>query len=474
MPSTIYKGLDHGEVLFRDRPEDPVYQTLELPTPHSNTQRILMQAFVTPGLVELWCACGTKFGKSLAGSGGLAGLAWVKKNSLMRWVAPIYQQAKIGFKYHKYLLPDDAITINNSEPSVLLKANDTKIEYRSGQHPEDLEGDAVMGYCLDEAAKMKRQVYDSAKTTVTITRGPIVGFSTPNGKGWFYDKCMEAKAHMEWSLKKGIPPTKIFITAPSSTNPMVTPEAIEEARRSLSERLFKQYFLAEFLDDGSVFMGFRECAFPVEWEPTGHIHEWFHVEHSECEVIIGVDWAKKTDYTVFIAMDLTSTTPMVVGYCRFQGLSYIEAIKQLLRFSKKFKRIHLVRHDKTGVGEAIDDMLAGTMLACQGVVFTNASKTNMVNELMLTFERKDIAFPAIPDIVYELDIYEVKTSVTGTMRYEAPTGCHDDIVSALFLANSGVQEMRGGFNIRFLEDLPKERLTLDKYYAEMMQEIEDD
>lgn len=455
-------------------PIDPVYQTLEVPKPHSNTQRILMQAMLTPGLVELWCAAGTKFGKSLGMSSGGAAAAWVKKNGLFRWIAPVYSQAKIGFKYHKYLMPNDALEINKSEPSILIKHNNTRIEYRSGKHPEDLEGEATSGNCLDEAAKMKRQVYDSVKTTTTITRGPILGFSTPHGKGWFHDKCMEAKSIMEHCVKKGEPPTHIFLTAPSIENPAVTKEAVIEAKRTLSDRLFRQYYLAEFIDDGSTFLNFRACAFPVDWEPTGHIHEWLHDEANDCEVVIGVDWAKKSDYTVMIAMDMISKIPMVVGYVRFQGLSYTEAIKQLMIFSRKFKRIQMIRHDQTGVGEAINDMLGGCGLPYEGVVFTNTSKSSMVSQLMLTFEREDIAYPNIPDFVYELDIYEVKTSPTGAMRYEAPTGCHDDIVSALLLANSGIQELKGGFQFRYLEDLPKEKLSIDYFYAQMMEEIEEE
>ena len=453
---------------------DQLTKTLELPKPHSHIQRILMQALITPGLVELWCCAGTKFGKSLALSSGLGAASWVNKNGLYRWIAPVYSQAKIGFKYHKFLLPNDSLKVDNSEPSITIKHNNTKIEYRSGKHPEDLEGEATQGNCLDEAAKMKRQVYDSVKTTTTITRGPIMGFSTPKGKGWFHDKCMEAKEIMERCIREGRPPTHIFLTAPTATNPNVTKEAILEAKRTLSDRLFRQYYLAEFIDDGSTFLNFRQCAFPVDWEPEGQIHTWFHDEADDCEVIIGVDWAKKNDYTVFIAMDLVSVTPMVVGYSRFQGISYVEAIKQLMLFTKKFKRIHMVRHDRTGVGEAIDDMLGGSGLPFEGVVFSNQSKSSMVSQLMLTFEREEIVYPNIPEIVYELDIYEVKTSATGAMRYEAPTGCHDDIVSALLLANSGVQDIKGGFKLRFLEDLPKEKLTIDKFYQEMMNEIEDE
>lgn len=451
--------------------------TLQLPTPHSREQEILMKAFVTPGLVELWCACGTKFGKSLGASGGMIGAAWVKRQGLYRWVAPIYKQAKIGMKYHEYLLPDGTYDVNKSEPSVTINNNQTKIEYVSGKHPEDLEGEGITGgYCLDEAAKMSRQVYDSAKTTLTITRAPLAAFSTPKGKNWFFDKCQEARLHMEWALKKGVPPKKIFITAPSRANPAVTQDAIEEARQSLPERLFRQYYDAEFSDNGTVFIGVRDCIFGevIELRSIGGVTTWTDPDAKKSSVVLGVDWAKKEDFTVFTAISLDSPVPKMVGFQRFQGLSYTEAIKQLIGFARNFKKVVLGRHDRTGVGEALDDMLAGTHLPFEGVIFTNMSKTGMVSALMLTFERKDILIPNIPELLYELDSYEVQTSASGNMRYAAPLGMHDDIVSALMLANDAVQEMRGGFEIRALEDLPKSHLSLDKFYGEMIQEIEDE
>ena len=37
---------------------------VQLPKPHSHKQAIIMNALMTDGLIELWVACGTKFGKA--------------------------------------------------------------------------------------------------------------------------------------------------------------------------------------------------------------------------------------------------------------------------------------------------------------------------------------------------------------------------------------------------------------------------
>lgn len=413
---------------------------------------------------------------TLGASGGMAAGAWIRQKGVYRWVAPIYSQAKYGLRYHESIIPKGTYNLNRSEPSVTMKNNDTRIEYRSGKNPEELEGEGVTGgYALDEAAKMTRQVYDSAKTTVTLTRAPICAFSTPKGKNWFFQKSMEAKESMEWHLARGKAPPKIFLTAPTSANPNVPEESLIDFKKSLPERLYRQYVLAEFVDDGSVFAGYREC---VEGTDTidlfGYIQQWVHPDCCDAKVVIGVDWAKKDDFTVMTAIDIEGSTARMVGFVRFQGQPYIEAVKILMRFARNFGEIQIVLHDRTGVGEAIDDILAGTGLPCEGVVFTNTSKTSMVNQLMLTFERGDISIPHIKVLLGELEMYEVSTTSTGLCKYSAPDGFHDDCVSSLMLANRAAQELRSGFEIRLLEDLPNTKLSIDKFYNELAEEAEDD
>lgn len=448
----------------------PQIRRLITPTAHSLEQSLMMKAFITPGLLEAWFPCGTKFGKSAGAGSGMAAAAWVKKGALFRWVAPVHSQAKVGMKYHLKLIPKETIAINKSEPSINFMHNDAKIEYKSGKYPEDLEGEGVDGgYALDEAAKMGQQVYDSAKTTVTVTRGPIVVFSTPKGKGWFFNKCMKAKEEMEWALKKGKSPTKIFMTAPSSKNPAVTPEMVEEARISLPDRLFRQYMLAEFQDDGSIFLGFRECYYTESIDLIQSHQIWFHPDAENSTVVIGADWAKIVDWTVFFAICLE--TRRVIAFERFHKRPYTEAIRQLVRFCKKFKQVEAVWHDKTGVGEAIDDQLAYTELPYEGKVFSNKSKTDMVNRLITSIECSRIGLPKWNVLDSEMDAYEVTTNELGNMSYSAPDGQHDDTISALMLANAALETYADrDYDVKFLEDLKSESneiSDLEAYYKDL-------
>lgn len=419
-----------------------------------------MDAFTAPGLVEAWFAFGTKAGKSFGAAAGLARRALTQEHTYMRWVAPIYAQTKIGFKYSKKMFPPEPYTkINNSDLRISIPGIDSTLDFLSGKFPEDLEGEGVHAYALDECAKMSRQVYDSAKTTTTVTHGPIVAFSTPRGKNWFYTKCMEARERMIWCLKRGIPPTHLFVTAPSSDSPLVTAEAIEEARRALPDRLFRQYYEAEFIDDGSVFVGYRDLLRGelLTFEKPDHLWVKPNYDTRTGTVVIGADWAKTKDWTVFTAIDLQ--TREIVAFQRFHKTPYTEAIRRLVIFSRKFADVLAVKHDKTGLGTVIDDQLAYTELPYEGVTFTNANKAQMVGQLITGIEHKDIWLPNWSILLDELESYEVQTNATGNMSYAATVGKHDDVVSSLMLAYAAVVQYSSDSGVvKTLEDLmnPKE------------------
>lgn len=396
-----------------------------------------MNCFFIPGLLEMWVACGTKFGKTFAASSAMSVYYPIKKQALMRWVAPIYTQSKIGFNYCRRILPPEPhVRANESSLTLYMPSNDSMIQFYHGQHPESLEGEATRANVLDEAAKMHENVYNSTKTTTTVTRGPILGISTPKGKNnWFYKKCMEAKDEMIRARFENRRPTKIFIHAPSACNPAVSQEIIEDARRSMPDRLWRQYYLADFISDGSVFSNVQAC-YCTDYQELNDQFMWLADDLSTQQVVVGVDWARNVDYTVFTAM--SPKTRKVVALWRMRGVGYPAQIQRLKTFCQKFKECLTVWHDKTGVGVALDDMLSSTELPYHGITFTNASKNEMMVKLMLSFEEASIGIPQINSVVHELNDIEVKTTLTGLPTYSAPDGSTDDIVMSLALAHTAM------------------------------------
>jgi hypothetical protein len=361
----------------------------------------------------------------------------IRKQALFRWIAPVYSQSKIGFKYVKRILPPEPhVRANESHLSLYMPSNDSQIQFFHGQNAESIEGEATAGNILDEAAKMKEEVYSSVKTTTTVTKGIIVGISTPKGKNnWFYRKCMEAKEEMIRARFENRRPTKIYIHAPSWTNPSVSMDIINDAKRTMPERLWKQYYCADFLADGSCFSNLAAC-YDSEYLDFDEQFLWT-AEGSEKEpAVIGVDWARTVDFTVFIAVN--PKTRRTIGIWRMRGISYVNQVQRIKRFAEKFASCETVWHDKTGVGVALDDMLHGCELPFRGITFTNASKNEMMVKLMVSFEEGSFKIPQINSLVDELNDIEVKTTLTGLPTYSAPDGSHDDIVMSLALAHSAM------------------------------------
>lgn len=449
-----------------------VQVSVNLPKAHSKKQQLIMSAFRTPGLSKIYVSCGTKFGKSISASVCEADMLLSRPRTKWRWIAPIYDQARVGMEYFRSMLPPAPHSkFQDGKMRITMPHNGSSLEFWHCKDPVSLEGGGINGNIFDEAAKCPYAAFVSAQTTVTFTGGPQMYVSTPYGKNHFYKGAMEAKEQMRWALKKGVLPEQVFITARTIDNPLIDPKVIDQARQTLPDRLFRQYYLAEFLDDGSTFVGFRDCIYGPELEDLyGATQHWTHEKAIEKDVVIGIDWAKKSDYTVFTALTSGSEIPEMVGFMRFQGIGYVEALKELYKFIKKFKNIILVKHDRTGVGEAIDDMLGQFSFPFEGLIFTNASKSAMVNQLMLTFETGGIRLPNWPDMVKELESYEVKTSDSGNFKYSAPVGMHDDIVSSLMLANSAILEYSADFKLQFMEDLPDKKYSVDKWYNDLRED----
>jgi hypothetical protein len=246
---------------------------------------------------------------------------------------------------------------------------------------------------------------------------------------------MEAKEEMIRAKHEGRRPTKIFIHAPSWTNPHVSMEVINDAKKTIPHRLWQQYYAAEFVTDGSCFTGFDRC-WITDFMEYRDDFLWVHEDAEKVDVCIGVDWARNVDFSVF-----TATCPKsrrVLAIHRMRGIAYPTQIQRLKAFAKNFASVETIWHDKTGVGVALDDLLGQTEMPFRGITFTNASKNEMMVKLMVAFEERAVGIPQINVLANELNDLEIKTSLTGLPTYSAPDGATDDMVMSLALSHSAM------------------------------------
>jgi len=331
------------------------------------------------------------------------------------WVAPSYQQADdYGFERMREMLPAALIrgepTLSN--PKEIELVNGTVISFKSAEKPKNLKGAGVDYMVVDEAASIPGDIwYEYLRPTLTDTLGKALIISTPKGKDWFYDLFQRGKDDEDdstWSSH-----------ATSFENPHVPDEEIEQQRETIPERVFKQEYLAEFVDDaGSVFVDIPIEDYDYEDRPGNSPYR------------IGVDYARHHDWTVVVVLD---TDGYVVELKRVNKTSW-HAIQTVIENVYERYNPATVQVDATRDNKITEDLEASGV-PVEAVRFTASEKQAMVEDLAAMLETKELLIPEdATQLRHELEAYEYEVTSHGNIKYHAPEHTHDDMVDALALA----------------------------------------
>ena len=134
---------------------------------------------------------GRRWGKTITG------LNWLlegicNEGGVNWWIAPIFGQSKMAFR--KLLSAarkgngKDAIrSISHSELRLEF-LNRAVIEFKSADNPDTLRGEGLKRVVIDEAARVKKAVFEEViRPAISDTAGRVLFISTPKGKNWFFD-----------------------------------------------------------------------------------------------------------------------------------------------------------------------------------------------------------------------------------------------------------------------------------------------
>jgi hypothetical protein len=362
---------------------------------------------------------GRRWGKTITGLNWLlegtcndGGINW--------WLAPVYSQSKMAFRKllsaaHKGKAEDALKSLSHSELRMEF-INDSIIEFKSADNPDNLRGEGLRRVVIDEAARVKKEVFEEVvRPAISDTAGRVLFISTPKGKNWFYDMWTKGQdplireQYQSWKF-------------PTADNPKVPEGDINEAKESLPQDVFSQEYLAEFLEDAAgVFRNVRRCAIGKPQEPV-----------KGRKYYAGIDLARVTDFTVLIIFDEYGNQ---VYMDRFNILDWQIQRRRLVDALQRYNNA-LALIDATAMGGDIflEDMRRDYRWT-EGYKFTNESKKQIIELLMISFEKERIKIFADPVLTNELGIFEYKVNPSGTISYNAPDGYHDDAVIALALAN---------------------------------------
>jgi phage terminase large subunit-like protein len=358
-------------------------------------------------------ACGRRFGKTLAACGECVRRAI--QGQQVWWVAPTFPISLYGWRGITRLASQvPGITIRRWLRMVEFPGGGF-VQIKSADNPDALRGEGLDFVVVDEAAFIAEEAWTEAlRPALADRQGGALFVSTPNGRNWFWHVWMRGQdpAQPDW---------KAF-QFPTSANPYIAPAEIEEARALLPERVFRQEFLAEFLEDGgAVFRNLTACATgaPQEAPVPGHRY------------VFGVDWGRADDFTAIAILDVEERR--LVALDRFNRIGWALQRGRLAELARRWQPVRILA-EANSIGGPNIEALQAEGLPVQGFMTTAPSKGPLIDALALAFEQGAVTIYPDQVLMSELQAYTLERMPSGSYRYSAPPGMHDDTVIALALA----------------------------------------
>lgn len=391
--------------------------------PHAAQQMVLAGAKQFNAL-----CCGRRWGKTVIG------ISRVIENAMM-------PNRRVGWFAPQYKLLGDAWRELDEALGPLIKrrdASDRRMEFITGSSlecwtldkPDAGRSRKYHEVIIDEAAMvsdLQAQWEQAILPTLTDYDGSAWFLSTPKGiASYFHTLYLHGQdpAYPTWASWQ----------MPSAVNPFLKPAVIQRFKEQLTDLAFAQEFLAEFVTwAGAVFRN-------IDTAQTN--------ETPNQTVMIGVDWGRTGDFTVFTCL---SAEGQITEIVRFRGVEYqlqrdrLTALWEKHGGQKTYQgpTAPYIIAEMNSMGAPVVEQLQQDNLPVLGFQTTNSSKASIIQALALAFERGVIKIPFDPVLVGELQAFEGKQMAGGLMRYGAPEGLHDDMVMSLAIGWAGLL-MPGG------------------------------
>jgi phage terminase large subunit-like protein len=362
-------------------------------------------------------SAGRRWGKTRLGvnecldAASKGGRAW--------WVSPSYKTSEVGWRPLRQI----ARKIPNAEvrlaDRVVILPGGGFVAVRSADNPDSLRGEGLNFVVMDECAFMQREAWTEAiRPALSDRLGKALFISTPKGRNWFWENYQRGingeEGWQSW-------------TFPTSSNPYIEASEIEAAKRDLPEIIFRQEYLADFIDDsGGVFRRVQEAAVLEPQEPQ-----------PGRQYVAGVDVASSVDFTVVSVLDVESKEMVYLD--RFNRVDYPVLIDRLESVYHRYSLTSMVV-ESNSIGRPVIDELVSRGLNIVPFTTTSATKQAIIQSLQSAFENGLIRVLDEPVLVGELLSFESKRNASGSFSYSAPDGMHDDCVMSLAIAWSGMQE----------------------------------
>ena len=131
--------------------------------------------------------------------------------------------------------------VNNQDITLI---NGATIYVRGADRPDTLRGVSLTYAVLDEVADIKPEAWEQViRASLSDKKGRGLFIGTPKGRNWFFDLFKLGQTGQDPDWKSWHFTTK--------DNPLIDPEEIESAKKTMSSFAFKQEYMASFDNAGS-------------------------------------------------------------------------------------------------------------------------------------------------------------------------------------------------------------------------------
>lgn len=373
-------------------------------------------------------SCGRRWGKTVMAMYEIfkmmADVVTKHKRTARAWVvAPTFPLVKEDWLVAEQLFKDFIKRKKQTEMRMDLRWLGI-LEFKSAEREDEgLRGAGLDCSVVDETSRVTKKSWEQGlRPALADKLGRAIFISTPKGRNWFYDIYnlgqRNEQGFKSWQF-------------PTYTNPYFPKEEWDVLEATTPEMVLRQEYLAQFLEnEGTVFKNLSRC-FRGQLEPPNP--EEYHT--------IGLDLGKTEDFTVITV--IRNSTCQVTDIYRENKVDWTVQKKLIKSVCAHYPR-HILRIDSTGLGDPIADDLRRENINIQDVKFTNASKEELIEHLLIAIEQGLIGIPFCREtdfLINELMAFTYENLPSGRVRYSAPEGHHDDGVISLALAVSGVPHL---------------------------------
>jgi len=272
---------------------------------------------------------GRRWGKSRLGA--LICTTEAAQGRRVWWVWPNYPNGAVGWRMVKRLagrIP--GAEVREVERTITFP-NGGYLQIKSADKPDALRGEGLDWLIVDEAAHIRK--FDEAweqslRPALSDRQGRAMFISTPKGFNHFYDLYRAAQDNDDWAAYQ----------FPTLTNPFINPAEIESARGDIPELVFRQEYLAEFV------------------QLAGALFKREYFQYSDDLPFVN-GWARFWDLAASTKAHASYTVGAKVGVTSSGGIFVANVVRGRWEWPDALRIIaETARSDGTGVTQGVEDV----------------------------------------------------------------------------------------------------------------------